>query len=53
MILELYSVRYVFVGTLERNTYPVNEEKFIRFLEPVFSQGGVTIYEVPWAMEVE
>jgi len=46
--LDLYEIRYVFMGGLERNTYPVNEEKFKQFLEPVFSQGQVTIYEVPW-----
>jgi uncharacterized membrane protein len=46
-------VRYVFVGTLERNTYPVKQAKFDRFLEPVFSQGGVTIYEVPKELGIE
>jgi hypothetical protein len=25
----------------------VNEEKFNRFLKPVFQQGNVTVYEVP------
>jgi uncharacterized membrane protein len=53
VLLELYGVRYVFVGTLERNTYPVKEAKFIRFLKPVFSQGTVTIYEVPDVMAAE
>jgi hypothetical protein len=45
--LDLYNVRYVFVGDLERNTYPVSEGKFVQFLDPVFNQGQVTIYEVP------
>jgi uncharacterized membrane protein len=46
--LDLYEVRYVFVGSLERTTYPVSDTKFKLFLEPVFSQGQVTIYEVSW-----
>jgi uncharacterized membrane protein len=37
----------VYVGNLERNTYPVNEEKFNLFLKPIYQQGSVTIYEVP------
>jgi uncharacterized membrane protein len=32
---------------LERTTYRVNETKFQRFLQPVFRQGDVVIYEVP------
>jgi YYY domain-containing protein len=46
-ILDRYNIRYVYVGNLERVTYQVNEEKFERFLKPVFQQGNVTIYEVP------
>ena len=46
-ILNRYDIRYVFVGGLERSTYQVNEEKFNRFLKPVFQQGTVTVYEVP------
>lgn len=46
-LLQQYNVRYVFVGTLERSTYRVNEAKFNNFLQPVFQQGSVTIYEVP------
>lgn len=46
-IINRYHIRYIFVGNLERSTYHVNEEKFNRFLKPVFQQGGVTIYEVP------
>jgi len=52
-ILEKYQIKYVFVGSLERNTYlpgqagcsaGLNEAKFMRFLEPAFQQGDVTIY---------
>lgn len=46
-LLEQYNVRYVVVGNLERQSYRVNEEKFNNFLEPVFRQGNVTIYEAP------
>lgn len=46
-IIERYDIRYVYVGNLERNTYPVNEEKFNLFLKPIYQQGSVTIYEVP------
>jgi uncharacterized membrane protein len=45
-LLEKYSIRYVFVGPLERSTYLVNEAKFDTYLEVVFRQGDVTIYEV-------
>jgi uncharacterized membrane protein len=46
-IINRYNIRYIFVGNLERSTYRVNEEKFNRFLKPVFQQGSVTIYAVP------
>jgi YYY domain-containing protein len=46
-IIDRYDIRYIYVGNLERGTYPVNEEKFNRFLKPVFQQGSVTIYEAP------
>jgi YYY domain-containing protein len=46
-IIDRYNIRYIYVGSLERSTYQVNEEKFNRFLKPVFQQGNVTIYEVP------
>ncbi len=46
-ILAQYGIRYVFVGTLERSTYHLNEGKFQAHLLPVFQQGQVTIYVVP------
>ena len=45
-LLKLYQVRYVYVGPLEHSTYRVNEVKFVNFLDEVFKQGQVTIYEV-------
>ncbi len=47
-LLERYNVRYIYIGTLERRTYRVNESKFEQHLgEPVFKSGQVSIYEVP------
>ena len=46
-ILKKYDIRYVYVGDLERSTYPVQEAKFQQNLIQVFQQGNVTIYEVP------
>lgn len=46
-LLNEYNVRYVFVGSLERSSYGVNESMFMLYLTPVFQQGQVTIYEVP------
>ncbi|HEX6303968.1 MAG TPA: DUF2298 domain-containing protein, partial [Anaerolineales bacterium] len=46
-LLHQYNIRYVYIGPLERAAYGVNETKFQRFLQPVFQQGQVTIYEVP------
>jgi uncharacterized membrane protein len=46
-IIKRYNIRYIVVGNLERQTYQVNEEKFNRFLKPIFQQGSITVYEVP------
>ncbi|MHB8778805.1 MAG: DUF2298 domain-containing protein [Anaerolineales bacterium] len=46
-IIKQYNIRYIFIGTLERVSMPVNEEKFQLYLKPVFQQGGTVIYEVP------
>jgi uncharacterized membrane protein len=46
-ILGKYNIRYVYIGSLERTTYSVQEEKFRAHLKIVFQQGIVTIYEVP------
>jgi YYY domain-containing protein len=46
-LLDRYDIRYIFIGPLERNTYAVNEAKFLRYLKPVFQQGSVVIYEYP------
>jgi len=46
-ILVKYNIRYVYVGPLERNTYPVNDNLFQTYLKPVFVTNTVMIYEVP------
>jgi YYY domain-containing protein len=46
-IITWYGIRYIYLGSLERTTYNVNEGKFNRNLEPVYQVGQVTIYEVP------
>jgi len=46
-IITQYGIRYIYIGSLERTTYSVNEGKFNRNLEPVYQLGQVMIYEVP------
>ena len=55
-ILAQYGIRYIVIGNLERSTYAagtpncpsgLSEGKFVRYLEPVFQLGSVTIYQVP------
>jgi hypothetical protein len=44
-IIRQYNIRYIVVSTLERTTYDLQEDKFIRYLTPVFQSGPITIYE--------
>jgi uncharacterized membrane protein len=46
-ILEKYNIHYIYIGTLERNTYRINETKFQKNLQAVYQSGGVVIYAVP------
>ena len=46
-ILEKYDIRYIYISSLERSTYQVNEVKFLRNLNPIYSQGSVIIYPAP------
>ncbi len=46
-ILKTYGIRYVYVGDLERTTYPLQEQKFQQHLVTDFQQGSVVIYELP------
>ena len=46
-ILQKYQIHYVVIGSLERSTYHVNEQKFQKNLPVAFQQGTLVIYEVP------
>lgn len=47
-ILETYGVQYVYVGSLERETYGEDGmSKFASFMEVAFQNSGVTIYSMP------
>lgn len=46
-ILQRYQIRYVYVGSLERAEYRVNENKFYTYLTPAFRNDEAIIYEVP------
>jgi YYY domain-containing protein len=46
-IIAMYHIRYIYIGGLERSTYPVNEDKFYANLPIIFQNGSVTIYETP------
>ena len=44
-ILEKYEIRYIFLGPMEKNTYPVSEKKFNENLTVVFNNAEVSIYK--------
>jgi len=46
-IINLYNIKYIVVGTLERRIYRVYESNFQQYLVPVFQSGEVVIYQVP------
>jgi YYY domain-containing protein len=47
-VLRRYSVRYVYVGAAERQTYPTADlERFASYLPIVYQRASVTIYQVP------
>jgi len=45
-VIDLYNIRYIVVGELERQTYQVEETKFEENLVKVFDTATVDIYEV-------
>lgn len=45
-VIRNYNIRYIYLGALERSTYNVMSEKFDSMLNVVYSNQGVTIYEV-------
>jgi len=44
-ILDKYKIQYVFVGNLEKNTYPISINKFDDNLDSIFINSEVTIYQ--------
>ncbi|RLT38870.1 MAG: hypothetical protein DWI61_06195 [Chloroflexi bacterium] len=45
-ILSAFNIRYVYVGSLERSTFPpAGLQKFALHMRPAFSNNSVTIYE--------
>ena len=47
LIIEQYNIRYIYIGSLERTSLTVKEDKFKIHLKPIFQQGEVSIYEAP------
>lgn len=45
-VIDMYNIRYIYLGNLERATYDVEEQKFSQQLQLVFDQGTVRIYQV-------
>lgn len=46
-IIQKYKIRYIYLGNLELMQYEVASEKFDETLDLIYSNGSVTIYEVP------
>ncbi len=47
-LMSRYHARYLYVGSLEKTTYPqANLNRFSGFMQTVYSANGVTIYRVP------
>ena len=46
-IVRQYNIRYIVLGTFERNAYHINKVKFDNHLNTVFQNKSVIIYEVP------
>ncbi len=44
-IIEKYAIEYIFIGELERSTYPVYENKFQDNMPIIFKNDAVTIFE--------
>ncbi|MBQ4512672.1 MAG: hypothetical protein II969_06745 [Anaerolineaceae bacterium] len=45
-LLDLYKIRYVFVGSAEKSAYNIQDNKFDRNLTKVFESGSCAIYQV-------
>lgn len=45
-VIDQYDIRYIYVGVFERQTYSLEETKFVQHLKLVFNSNDVSIYEV-------
>ncbi len=45
-IMDNYHVRYIFIGSTERNAYTIQEQKFEKYLTKVFESNDCRIYQV-------
>ena len=45
-LIDLYEIRYVFVGSAEKSAYNIQDKKFDRNLTKVFESGACAIYQV-------
>jgi uncharacterized membrane protein len=52
-VIQRYDIRYIFIGSLERNTYALNLDKFEKNLQIGFSQGNVKVFVVPETLKEE
>ena len=43
-IIDKYNIDYIFIGDLERTTYPIEESKFIEHMAITFQNDAVVIY---------
>ena len=46
-LIQRYQIRYIYVGAYERSQYRPNEDLLYQYLQPVFRNDSVTIFEVP------
>ena len=47
-LMKQYNVRYLYIGSLEKATYPqANLNRFSKFMQTIYAANGVTIYQVP------
>jgi YYY domain-containing protein len=46
-VIQKYQIRYIYIGSLEMNTYHVSEQKFSSNLPVAYNNNSVRIYEVP------
>jgi len=45
-IIDMYNIKYIYAGDLERSTYDLQSSKFQQHLELAFQQGTVAVYRV-------